>query len=95
MDIKMVQAVDKDTGNVAPRLGDLSMRDSAKKDKLLDVMVALRAQRGERGAVLKDNMGDAYVDVLREVGFGKHLAETIRLFQEFELAKQGYYVKLA
>jgi hypothetical protein len=42
---------------------------------------------------LKRNMGDSYVDTLREVGFGKHLAEAIRLFPEsFVLVKQGYYV---
>ncbi len=42
---------------------------------------------------LKRNMGDSYADTLREQGFGKHLAEAIRLFPEsFVLVKQGYYV---
>ena len=42
---------------------------------------------------LKNNLGDSYADTLREVGFGKHLAEAIRLFDEFQLTKQGYYVR--
>ena len=44
---------------------------------------------------LKNNLGDSYLDTLREVGFGKHLAEAIRLFSEFELTKRGYYVRRA
>jgi hypothetical protein len=43
---------------------------------------------------LKNNLGDSYVDTLREQGFGKHLAEAIRLFPEsFTLVRQGYYVR--
>jgi hypothetical protein len=43
---------------------------------------------------LKRNLGDSYADTLREQGFGKHLAEAIRLFpEEFVLVKQGYYVR--
>ncbi len=42
---------------------------------------------------LKNNLGDSYVDTLREVGFGKHLAEAIRLFDEFQLVKGGYFVR--
>ena len=45
---------------------------------------------------LKTNLGDVgYVDVLRAQGFGKHLAEAIRLFDEFQLTKKGYYVRRA
>ena len=45
---------------------------------------------------LKGHMGSAYEDVLREVGFGKHLAEALRLFSDhFQLTKGGYYVKPA
>jgi hypothetical protein len=44
---------------------------------------------------LKANLGDSYADTLREVGFGKHLAEAIRLFDEFVLTKKGYFVKRA
>jgi hypothetical protein len=103
IDIKRVQPVDRDTADVVPWLGGLSMRDSAKKDKLLDVMTALLTflADGEEHSVasaalwLKDNMGDAYVSTLRDVGFGKHLAEAVRLFQEFELTKRNYYLKLA
>ena len=43
---------------------------------------------------LKANMGDQCVDILREVGFGRHLAEAIRLFPDnFELTRGGYYVR--
>jgi hypothetical protein len=46
-------------------------------------------------AFLKDGLGDSYADTLREQGFGKHLAEAIRLFPEtFLLVKAGYYVRL-
>ena len=45
---------------------------------------------------LKNHMGSSYEDTLREVGFGRHLSEAIRLFdQHFQLTKGGYYVKLA
>ncbi len=40
---------------------------------------------------LKGHMGAEYEAVLREVGFGKHLAEALRLFSDhFELTKGGY-----
>ena len=104
IDIKRVQPVDKDTGDVVAWLGGLSLRDSKKKDKLVDVMLALMiclADGEERSVAaasvyLKNNLGDSYLDTLREVGFGKHLAEAIRLFPEkFVLTKKGYYVKRA
>ena len=45
---------------------------------------------------LKGHMGAEYEDTLRAVGFGKHLAEALRLFSDhFELTQKGYYVKLA
>jgi hypothetical protein len=101
IDIKRVQPVSRETGDVQPWLGGLSTRDSQKKDKLIDVMLALMnylADGEERSVAaaslyLKNNLGDSYVDTLRAVGFGKHLAEAIRLFDEFELTKKGYYVK--
>ena len=76
-------------------------RDSAKKDKLVPVMLGLLEylQDEEKSVApavvfLKANMGDVYVDSLREVGFGRHLAEAIRLFPDnFELTKGGYYVR--
>jgi hypothetical protein len=104
IDIKRVQPVDRDTGDVQPWLGGLSMRDSQKKDQLVDTMLALLnfLDDGEEHSVasaalyLKNNMGDAYVDVMRAVGFGKHLAEAIRLFDsDFLLVRGGYYVKRA
>ena len=74
-----------------------------KKDKLLDMMTALVTYlEDEEKSVasaalwLKGHMGSAYEDTLREAGFGRHLAEAIRLFyQHFQLTKGGYYVKLA
>jgi transposase InsO family protein len=104
IDIKRVQPVDRDTGDVQPWLGGLSMRDSEKKDQLIDVMVALLTflDDGEEHSVasaalyLKNNLGDSYADTLRAVGFGKHLAEAIRLFDsDFLLVRGGYYVKRA
>ncbi len=103
IDIKRVQPVDKDTGEVTPWLGGLSDRDSAKKHKLVPVMLGLLEylqdeQKSVASAVvwLKANMGDVYVDIIREVGFGWHLAEAIRLFQDnFELTKGGYFVRPA
>ena len=45
---------------------------------------------------LKGHMGSAYEDTLREVGFGKHLAEAIRLLDTpFQLTKGGFYAKMA
>jgi hypothetical protein len=103
IDIKRVQPVSKTTGDVQPWLGGLSARDSQKKDKLVDIMLALMnylADGEERSVAsasiyLKNNLGDSYVDTLREVGFGKHLAEAVRLFDEFQLTKGGYYLKRA
>ena len=70
-------------------MGGLSQRDSRKKDKLLDMMTALITYlEDEEKSVasaalwLKKHMGSAYEDTLREVGFGKHLAEAIRLFDQ-------------
>ena len=93
--------VSDETNEIVPWLGGLSDRDSAKKDKLMPVMLGLieylkSEERSVASAVvyLKANMGDLYADTLREVGFGKHLAEAIRLFPDnFELTKGGYYVK--
>jgi hypothetical protein len=103
IDIKRVQPVDRDTGDVVAWLGGLSLRDSKKKDALVEVMTALITllSDGEEHSVasaalwLKQNLGSAYEDTLRAQGFGKHLAEAIRLFDEFELVKKGYYVKRA
>jgi hypothetical protein len=102
IDVKRVQTVSRQTGDVEPWYGGLSMRDSKKKDALIDVMIALLdflADGEERSvaraaAFLKDGLGDSYADTLREQGFGKHLAEAIRLFPEsFLLVKDGYYVR--
>mgnify|MGYP000288020209 CR=1 FL=1 len=104
IDVKRVQPVDRETGDVQPWLGGLSTRDSMKKDKLLNLTIALFdfIANGEERSVasvalyLKGHMGSAYDDVLREVGFGKHLAEALRLFSDhFEMTRGGYYVKLA
>jgi hypothetical protein len=102
IDVKQVQTVSRQTGDVQPWYGGLSTRDSQKKDKLIDVMLALvhfladGEERSVAGSAvfLKRNLGDSYADTLREQGFGKHLAEAIRLFpEEFVLVKQGYYVR--
>ncbi len=103
MDIKRVQPVGKDSEDIQPWLGELSARDSKKKDALTDIMVALLEflQDDEKSVAsaalwLKTNLGDiGYVAVLRAQGFGRHLAEAIRLFDEFELTKKGYYVRRA
>ena len=96
--------VDKDTGDVQPWLFGLSTRDSAKKDKLIDMMTALITflEDGEEHSIagaalwLKNHMGSAYEDTLKEIGFGRHLAEAIRLFEDhFQLTKKNYYVRLA
>ena len=84
-------------------MGGLFTRDSAKKDKLTDIMVALleflrddEKSVASAGLWLKTNLGDVgYVDVLRAQGFGKHLGEAIRLFDDFELTEKGYYVRRA
>ncbi len=102
IDVKRVQTVSRQTGDVEPWYGGLSMRDSKKKDALIDVMIALVEflKDGERSvaraaAFLKDGLGDSYADTLSQQGFGKHLAEAIRLFPEtFLLVKDGYYVRL-
>jgi hypothetical protein len=102
IDIKRIQPVDRDSGNVVAWLGGLSLRDSAKKDKLMDMMTSLIdfLKDGERSVAsaalwLKGAMGSAYEDTLREVGFGKHLAQALQLFSDyFELTKGSYYVKL-
>ena len=54
-------------------------------------------EKSVAGAVifLKANMGDVYVDILRSVGVGKRLADGIKLFDDFELTKGGYYVRPA
>jgi hypothetical protein len=102
IDIKRVQPVDRETGDVQPWLGGLSMRDSRKKDRLMDMMTALidflkDGERSVAGAALwlKGHMGSAYEDTLRELGFGKHLAQALQLFSEnFQLTRGGYYVQL-
>jgi hypothetical protein len=102
IDIKRVQPVDRETGDVQPWLGGLSMRDSRKKDKLMDMMTSLIGflkdeERSVASAALwlKGHMGSAYEDTLREVGFGKHLAQALQLFSEnFQLTRAGYYVRL-
>ncbi len=97
-----MQAVGGRTGGGGPWCGGLSTRDAQKKGKLIGVMIALMdvladgEERSVAGAAvfLKSNLGDSYADTLREQGFGKHLAEAIRLFPEsFVLVKQGYYVR--
>ena len=103
IDIKRVQPVDRDTGDVQPWLGGLSMRDSKKKDRLLDMMTALIdfVKDGEEHSVasaalyLKQHMGRAYEDTLRELAFGRHLAAAVELFPEFELTRKNYYLRLA
>jgi hypothetical protein len=103
IDIKRIQPVDKETGNVQPWLGGLSARDSKKKDALIPLMTALITflSDGEEHSVasaalwLKGHMGSAYEDTLRELGFGKHLAAAVELFQEFALTKKNYYLRLA
>ncbi len=102
IDVKRVQTVSRQTGDVEPWYGGLSMRDSKKKDALIDVMIALVEflKDGERSvaraaAFLKDGLGNSYADTLSQQGFGKHLAEAIRLFPEtFLLVKDNYYVRL-
>ena len=79
------------------------MRDSTKKDALIEVMTALITflSDGEEHSMasaalwLKQNMGSTYEDTLREQGFGKHLAAAEKLFQEFVLLKKNYYLRLA
>ena len=80
------------------------MRDSRKKDQLLNMMTALVTflEDGEARSVasaalwLKNQMGAEYESTLRDVGFGKHMAEALRLFSDhFQLTKGGYYVKMA
>ncbi len=44
---------------------------------------------------LKQHMGSADEDTLREKGFGKHLAAAVELFQEVVLTKKNYYLRLA
>jgi hypothetical protein len=104
IDIKRLQPVAKDSEDIQPWLGGLSARDSAKKDKLIPMMSALitHLKDGERSVAsaalyLKGEMGGSvYEDTLREVGYGKHLAMAIRLFEPpFELVKGGYYVQMA
>jgi hypothetical protein len=103
IDVKRVKPVGRDTGDVQPWLGGMSALDSRKKDKLIPMMVALidHLKDGERSVAsaalyLKGEMGSMYEDTLREVGYGKHLAMAIRLFEPpFELVKGGYYVKMA
>ena len=44
---------------------------------------------------LKKHMGSEYESTLTAVGFGRHLAEANRLFdQHFQLTRGGYYVKV-
>jgi hypothetical protein len=103
IDIKRIQPVRKETGDVQPWLGGLSARDSKKKDALIPLMTALIdfLQDGEEHSVasaalyLKGHMGAAYEDTLRALGFGKHLAAAVELFQEFALTKKNYYLRLA
>ncbi len=64
IDIKRVQPVSRETGDVQPWLGRLSTRDSQKKDKLIDVMLALMNYLADGGSVasaslhLKTSLGD-------------------------------------
>ena len=45
---------------------------------------------------LKGHMGSTYEDTLKEIGFGNHLGEAIRLFENhFQLTNKNYYVRLA
>ena len=79
------------------------MRDSKKKDALIELMTALITflSDGEEHSVasaalyLKQTMGSSYEDTLREQGFGKHLAAAVELYQEFVLTKKNYYLRLA
>ena len=78
IDVKRVQMVSRQTGDVEPWYGGLSMRDSKKKDALIDVMIALLdfLKDGEERSVaraaafLKDGLGDSYADTLSKRGSG-------------------------
>ena len=87
IDIKRVQPVDRDTGDVQPWLGGLSMRDFVKDGEEHSVASA--------ALYLKQHMGRAYEDTLRELAFGRHLAAAVELFPEFELTRKNYYLRLA
>ena len=103
IDIRRVQPVDRDTGDVVAWLGGLSLRDSKKKDALVEVMTALITflTDGEEHSVasaalyLKESLGSAYEDTLRAQGFGRQLAAAVELFPEFVLTKKNYYLRLA
>jgi hypothetical protein len=103
-DVEQVSSV---RGSVVTPEGDGAKidikRDSKKKDALIPLMTALIdfLQDGEEHSVasaalyLKGHMGAAYEDTLRALGFGKHLAAAVELFQEFALTKKNYYLRLA
>ena len=101
IDIKRVQIVAEETDNQL-WVGGLSERDIKKKDKLMAMMNRLidfladgEHSIASASVYLKQQMGSAYEDTLREAGFGKRLVDAIRLFPQFEVTKKGYYVKMA
>jgi hypothetical protein len=101
IDIKRVQIVAEETDNQL-WVGGLSERDIKKKDKLMPMMNRLidfladgEHSIASAAVYLKQQMGSAYEDALREANFGKRLVDAIRLFPQFELTKKGYYVKMA
>jgi hypothetical protein len=100
IDIKRVQIVAEETDNQL-WVGGLSERDIKKKDKLMPMMNRLidfladgEHSIASAAVYLKEKMGSAYEERLREANFGR-LVDAIRLFPQFELTKKNYYVKMA
>ena len=100
IDIKRVQIVAEETDNQL-WVGGLSERDIKKKDKLMPMMNRLidfladgEHSIASAAVYLKEKMGIAYEERLREANLGR-LVDAIRLFPQFELTKKNYYVKMA
>jgi hypothetical protein len=103
VDIKRIQPVDKDSNEAQPvfNLSDTE-RTLSKKQKLWDLMVMLWDFLGDEekstaaAAVYLKGRLDApeYTALLNSAGI-RHLSDAVRLFPEFDLTKNGYYITRA
>ena len=100
IDIKRVLPVDKDTGDVQPGFALGEARTEAKRQKVAGLAMELYQYLGDEeksmnaaAAHLKKELGEEeYRRQLGSVG-AQHLSDLVRLFDDLELTRNGYYVR--
>ena len=100
IDVKRVLPVDKDTGSVQPGFALGQARTEAKRQKVAALAMELYQFLGDEeksmnsvAAHLKRELGDQEYR-LQLMGVGaQHLSDVVRLFDDLELTRNGYYVR--